>query len=283
MQHGRCGRTPGFTTAAVLTLALGIGATTAIASLVDTILLRPLPFNDSDRLVRLVENIPHVVPGRAPLQRGLGYQEFLEWRERSRTLSRHCRDHVAGGTPHQRRHRAAVGRVVSATCSRCWARAPCWAARSSPATPTNADVIVLSHQALAAALSRRPGLVGTSRSRCGARAADGRLLTVVGVLPPSFEFPMGAGTDYFRPLLDRRGDSVGISADVIGRLNPGVSMDAAIGRGQRDRRRGGAAADGRCPPSDDSPDSTCSAEGPDGAEPAAGAARLPRRRSQWSC
>ena len=48
---------PGFTTVAVLTLALGVGATTAISSVVDAILIRPLPFRDSDRLVRLVEYI----------------------------------------------------------------------------------------------------------------------------------------------------------------------------------------------------------------------------------
>ena len=48
-------RTPAFTIATVLTLAIGIGAATAIYSLVDTILFRPLPFPGGDRLVRLVE------------------------------------------------------------------------------------------------------------------------------------------------------------------------------------------------------------------------------------
>ena len=80
-------RSPGFAVVAVLTLALGIGATTAIYSVVDTILLQPLPFPDSDRLVRVVENVPPSVPGRPPLQRGMTYQEFLEWRARARTLS----------------------------------------------------------------------------------------------------------------------------------------------------------------------------------------------------
>ena len=53
---------------AVLTLALGIGATTAIYSVVDTILLQPLPFADSDRLVRVVENVPFTrTPARPPV------------------------------------------------------------------------------------------------------------------------------------------------------------------------------------------------------------------------
>ena len=49
-------RSPGFTAAAVLTLAVGIGATTAICSVVNTILLRPLPLLDADRLVRILEH-----------------------------------------------------------------------------------------------------------------------------------------------------------------------------------------------------------------------------------
>ena len=49
-------RSPGFTAAAVLTLAVGIAATTAICTVVNAILLRPLPLRDADRLVRIVEN-----------------------------------------------------------------------------------------------------------------------------------------------------------------------------------------------------------------------------------
>ena len=50
-------RSPGFSAVAIVTLAVGIGATTAIYSIVDTILLRPLPYADSARLVRVVENV----------------------------------------------------------------------------------------------------------------------------------------------------------------------------------------------------------------------------------
>ena len=74
-------RSPGFTSIAVFTLALGIGATTAIYSVVDAILLQPLPFLNSDRLVRIVENVPSVFPGRPPVQRGVTFQEFWDWRD----------------------------------------------------------------------------------------------------------------------------------------------------------------------------------------------------------
>ena len=80
-------RSPGFALAALLCLGIGIGATTAIFSVVNTVLLQPLPFPDSDRLVRMVENFPHIARGRPPLQRGLTVPEFLEWRAQSRTLS----------------------------------------------------------------------------------------------------------------------------------------------------------------------------------------------------
>src|SRR5258706_10890636 len=80
-------KSPAFAAVAIATLALGIGATTAIYSVVDTILLQPLPFADSDRLVRVVENVPSNVAGRPARQRGVTYPDFLEWRVRTRTLS----------------------------------------------------------------------------------------------------------------------------------------------------------------------------------------------------
>lgn len=74
-------RSPAFTIAAVLTLSIGIGATTAIYSVIDRVLLEPLPFPDGDRLVTVRE------PERAPTTPALSYPEFLEWRSRTTTLS----------------------------------------------------------------------------------------------------------------------------------------------------------------------------------------------------
>ena len=63
-RSGRCSGNPSFAVAAILTLAVGIGAATTIYSVVDDILLQPLPFPGADRLVRINENGRHA--GDAP-------------------------------------------------------------------------------------------------------------------------------------------------------------------------------------------------------------------------
>ena len=60
-------KNPGFTAVAILTLALGIGATTAIFSVVHAVILRPLPYNSPDRLVLVKERIPKVTPDPIPV------------------------------------------------------------------------------------------------------------------------------------------------------------------------------------------------------------------------
>src|SRR5436190_13019632 len=74
-------RSPGFTTAAVVTLALGIGATSAIFSVVRTVLLEPLPYQDPDRIVAVWET------NRGGSSRNvIAPANFVAWRERTRTL-----------------------------------------------------------------------------------------------------------------------------------------------------------------------------------------------------
>ncbi|MFZ0880133.1 MAG: ABC transporter permease, partial [Candidatus Acidiferrales bacterium] len=76
------GKSPGFTAVAVLTLALGIGANSAIFSVVDAVLLRPLPFPESDRLTVIWQT-----DANRDIQRGTtSPPEFLEWREQNRSF-----------------------------------------------------------------------------------------------------------------------------------------------------------------------------------------------------
>src|SRR5258708_24126192 len=77
---GRRRQIPGFTAAAVLALALGIGATTAIFSVVNGVILRPLPYPDADRLVQIFETEPKLptVP--------VNMADYLDWKKQARSF-----------------------------------------------------------------------------------------------------------------------------------------------------------------------------------------------------
>ena len=208
----------GFTAVAVLTLALGLGPTTAIFSVVNGVLLRPLPFPEPDRLVRVLEVVPkHGRIAVAPAN-------FLDWRQQNTVFEQMVA--YTGGTD------TFVGRDGPERLPMTWASSEMFELlRVGPAlgrvfqakgdAPRHNE-IVISHRMWQRRLGGDPGVLGTSIT------LSGRPVTIIGVMPPDFHFP-SRQTEYWRPLaLHPTNASRSFhSLFVMARLKEGVSVEQA--------------------------------------------------------
>ena len=88
----RLAKSPGFTVVAILTLALGIGANTAIFSVVNGVLINPLPFRNADRIVSVFEDMPDFAEG------SISYPVFLDWQRENRSFESMAAYRWANGT-----------------------------------------------------------------------------------------------------------------------------------------------------------------------------------------
>jgi len=223
-------RTPAFTAATVLTLAIGIGAATAIYSVVDTILFRPLPFPGGDRLVRLVEYGPHFREGQPPLQRGITYQEHQGWRDRAKTIDEAAA--IIGMSQRMVKTPDGAaglwGAMVSGNIFSLLQTRPHLGRTLQPGDDADPTVVVLSHDTWRRHYHSDPLIVGrTLEVRMGAllAARPPLFLTVIGLLPQDFEFPTGT-LDFVMPIaLDPSRPSPGVTT--IARLATGFSIGAA--------------------------------------------------------
>jgi putative ABC transport system permease protein len=218
-------KSPGFSALIVIVLALGIGANTAIFSIVRGVLLKPLPFTDSARLVAIDTTVRHEPDDSA-------YLDVLDWRAQSQTVERMAAYATAAVTLTGHGEAASVpmavvtpdlfpllgtspiaGRVLSAADD----------LHGAERTP------VISESLWARYFERDPSIVGKTA------LLDGDPITIVGVMPAAFEFPFDAEepTQIWIPILasrfsaqwaDQRGASF---LKVIGRLRAGVGVPSA--------------------------------------------------------
>ena len=217
------GKDRGFTAVVVLTLALGIGATTAIFTVVNAVLLRPLPYPHPEQLVYVEENVGPAYGGIITV---VGSDDFAVWENQSRTLS-----HVAaytssaanltGGGEAER----VVSGLASSSFYSLWGVQPMLGRVFLPeeTRPGGPPVVILSEPFWKRRYGGDPSVIGRSIT------LDGKLRSVVGVLPASFVIPDEYKIDYalWMPLWREMKASPFQAVRVIGRLKPGVSLAAA--------------------------------------------------------
>jgi putative ABC transport system permease protein len=220
-------RSPRFALVAILTLGVGIGAATAIASVGDAILLRPLPFPDAGQLVSIVQHAPPDRPGAPERVRGFTRHELEQWRTNTRTLSAVAATttSVAYVRTSQGTARLWGGMVSGNTFALLGAGA--LAGRTLlPADDGRPDVVVLSHDTWRLSFQADAAIVGQAIEFLDA-SGRGRAMTVVGVMPADFAFP-GERMAFFVPI--GPGDAVlteGPRFALLGRLRPGTTIQAA--------------------------------------------------------
>lgn len=218
-------KSPGFTIIAVLALALGIGACTAIFSVIYAVLIRPLPYQDPDRLVILWETAPQ-------MDTSVAYPNFVDWRDNNGVFDQIAafrRDsfNLTGAGEAERLQ----GRMISASFFPALKVKPSLGRdiAEEEDRPGGTPVVILNH----GFWQRRFG--GDTSIIDQPLTLNGKNFIVIGVAPPDFQF--GSGADIFVPIgqwaerFKERGSHPGIY--VIGRMKQGVTQEQA--RGDMDR------------------------------------------------
>jgi predicted permease len=218
----RMRRTPGFTAAVVLTVAIGIGATTAIFSIVSAVILRPLPYRDPSRLVMLWTDDPK----HAIHEEGVSYPNFADWRRENQSfeemalVSRNLTATLGGGEDPEPIRAA----VVSPTFFDVLGVAPAVGRAFSDAEANAREkVVVLSHALWLRRFGGSPDAIGTMLE------LDGIAWRITGVMPGSFRFPdadtaVWLAQSAFRNWPDIERNRYSDWGRVIARMKPGVSL-----------------------------------------------------------
>ena len=212
-------KAPGFTVVALLTLSLGVGTTTAIFSVVNGVLLRPLPYPEAEALVRVNEIVPNY--GRF----SVAPPNFLDWRQQNTVFERIAAYQNTSGTFAAAEGPERIqGALVSWDTFELLRVAPALGSGFSAANdkPGATNVIVLSHGLWQRRFGGVTNVIGQSVT------VSGMPVTIVGVMPPDFYFP-GRTVEYWRPLAINPTDA-GRGAHFLGvvaRMKPGIDQPAA--------------------------------------------------------
>ena len=216
-------RQPTFLLVALLTLSLGIGATTAIFSVIKAVVLNPLPYDAPERIVVVWEVNPEGNLDRVSVP------TFGDWKKEARTLSSLAAyrqvDFSFAGTGDPMNVRGVRATPDLFTVLR--ASAALGRTFTADEAVVGADrVAVVSHGFWTRLLGANPAVVGTTIQ------LDGVAFTVAGVMPPSFEFPTASSVDVWTPLAFDPKDIHGASRrarslTVVARLADGASPAAA--------------------------------------------------------
>lgn len=215
-------RAPGFTVVAVITLALGIGANTAIFSIVNAVLIRPLPYDRPNQLVSILESNPR----RGLPVTGVSPANFLDWRRENTAFSamaaaQSLSFNFTGNTGAVRIN----GAAISANLLSLLGQQPLMGRGFDEAEEQNGhDGVIL----ISETLWKRQ--FGGERDVLGKVVTmNGQRFTIVGVLPASFQFPF-LGLEVWKPLAFTNDDLANRSnylLQVFARMRDGTSIERA--------------------------------------------------------
>ncbi|HUQ81088.1 MAG TPA: ABC transporter permease [Gemmatimonadaceae bacterium] len=216
-------RWPGFTAVVVLTLALGIGANAAIFSVVNAVLLRPLPYADPQRLVFLLGTPTD--GDSAKVGSASSYPDYADFRTRSRSFSQLAAFSTRQTTVTGKSFEPSIvsGTPVTANLFSMLGVAPAMGRGFAPDEdkPGAAPVVIVSDQFWRQRLGANPNAVGSSIG------LNGRPATIVGVMPPRFTFPSASVIWYPAAESNDPRSRGQHSYGVLGRLAPGTTIAMA--------------------------------------------------------
>ena len=223
-------KSPGFAAVVIATLALGIGANTAVFSIVDAVMLRPLPYAQPQRLVEVRSSEAGDYDGS-----DVSYPDFFDWRAQNHSFNHLVSYHDDSGTLTGTERAVHLdGEVVSWDLLPLLGVQPELGRGFAPSEEKpGARALVISHALWVSQFGADRSVLGRSVT------LSGQPYTIIGVMPPSFLFPISEPQNSFwvtlatesdpgdpHPVLQNRGQHF---LNVMGRLKPGVTLAQADG------------------------------------------------------